>query len=675
MVSSEQVPVPNEANAFSERFRIDTSKPLPEFSTPGGDAYMVVDAEHPDRAYYALVHNPAISVRNTVFKYLSDDPVASLICPIERGLMNVDLPGGLKQRLVTIFERPTGGALLGPKGEVHPKLNTGRLRQSIALQLLKALAGLHKRGVYHRCIRPTAIYFANKEGEDIVLGECYSTPAGYKQPMGLEPLELAFAQEAGRGQGSEAADYYQLGATLQCLYFGEMLWSGRDRDSLLTARVNQGSFWALSGGRDVPGTLGVLLRGLMADEPEARWIAADVIGWYEGNTAPKRTPMKSWAMNRPSKFEGTAYVDRRLLADAFGRNPLAAAKFLRKLDFPMWVQQSLRDVIFTEKLDRALAVRPGDTMGAGRNAEFEMVARVCMFLDPTGPVRYKSLSLFLDAFPAVVADAFARDDKDALAALDELLDSAFIATLVDIAADKSGRLHGHSTALRKYFDMSSSRQLGKGMERVLYELNSALPCQSSRFKSVWIGSVRQLIMALDRLAGAGGGDTAMYDRHIAAFCAVHGLDLERYINQMAAAQGDPARFNTIVAEFFGTLQAQLKIPSLPNLTAKVTQGLGAAIKKLRSKSRREAVEKLVEKVKKSGDIARLVREVNVSRLSHEDAAEFAQARQAMIQIERDRMRLARKMTAADPEAQQKGLKVARLIATALAVFGLTLVIL
>ncbi len=641
---------------------VDFSAPLPEFTTEGGDAFKASDKERPGKDVYALIHHPTVPMRNEIYRSLKARPVANMVNPVDRGLMTIE-QGGRRQRLVTIFERPAGGALFGPDGRVNPRVNTNRLRQSVVLSALKAIAALHKRGFTHRAILPTNMYFVSNDSEEIHLGECYSSPPGYKVPFALESLEVAVAHETARGNGDAACDFYQLGAALQSLYFGEQLWRGRDRDSMLMARVNQGSFWALGGGRDIPGALGTLVRGLMADETEERWAAEDVLDWFEGVGKPKRTSMRAWSMNRPTNFKGVAYVDRRLLADAFARDPREASNFLKSLDFPSWVQLSFRDEILSERLENVLRVTSDSSnLGGVRPDDYKMVTRVCLFIHPTGPVHYKGYSLMLDGLPSMIADAFARDDRDLLGVIHEILDERFLTSLTEICGVKHPKFLAHVRDVRPFIAHSTSKQLGRGMERVLYGMNTILPCISQRFSNVWIGSVKQMMRALDRLAASGGGKNILLDRHVAAFCAAHGTDLEREFNKLAAAQNDPSRFNSLSAEFFGLLQRRFKLESLPNLTEKLVEGLAPAVKSLKNRKRRERVNQLLDKVKKGGDISKLTSEVNMVRIQAEDAREFSQARNALMKLEKDRVLLSRKIQPTDPDARAAGLRGSRWVA-------------
>ncbi|MCK0068609.1 hypothetical protein [Kordiimonas laminariae] len=660
-MSGEKTPVPSGQTAFGDRYVLNAKAPLVEFNSHGGLAFEVQDKEKPNVPLYGFVHHPTVPIRNEFYKSLKSRPIANAVNPVDRGLMNVDVKGR-KQRLVTIFKRPTGGALLSPDGTLHPELNPNKLRHNVVLSLLKALAELHKRGLVHRYIAPTNMYFAEPGSDEVVLGESYSFPAGYKLPTGLEPLELAFADQSCRGEGDVNADFYQLGASLLCLYFGQDLLKNRSRDSLMMARINQGSYWALAGGQEMPGALGSLTKGLMADALDERWNAEDILDWFEGVGKPKRTTMTTWTMNKPTTFMGVAYVERRLLADAFGRNPLDAAKFLKSIDFPAWTQISLRDEIMTERLEKVINVKPEEGYGGPRSDDHFMVSRVCSFLHPTGPVYYKGMALNISGFPGLIAEYFSRDDRETMTSASEIFDAKILNSLTEIVAERNPNFAVQSVSIKKALDHGPSKQLGRGMERVLYELNPIMPCVSSRFESVWIGSLTQLMRALDRLSSVGGGKNILLDRHVAAFCAAHGTDLEREFNNLAASQSNPAKFNTLTADFFGLLQKRLKLEALPHLCEKLVDGLAPSIRELKNKKRREQVQTAVEKLKKSGDIAKLISDIKLTQTQALDAREFSQATNLVRKLEREKNRLMRKVLPTDIMARKRGYQAARMIA-------------
>ncbi|UTW56463.1 hypothetical protein [Kordiimonas sp. SCSIO 12610] len=671
-MSSDLAPAPKTKSKFAERYSVAIKEPLPEFNTPGGEAYAVSDSANPDAAIYALVHYPSVPVREDLYKALKEKPIANLVCPKDRGLMTLGLKGGDQQRLVTIFERPLGGPLMTEQGAVNEGVNPLHLRQNIILCTLKAIAGLHKIDHTHRSIRPTAMYFLKADRSDITIGECCSYPIGYKHHYALDALENCFTDERSKPKGDKSSDFFQFGAALLCLNVRAAAWQGRDGESFITARINQGSYWALGGGQEIPGATGNLVKGLMADDLSERWDAQDVLDWFEGAVKPKRTSMKAWSMNRPTRFNGKSYIDRRLLADAFANEPEAALKFLRDMNFATWIQMSFRDEVLSERAEKQLGINPSEGMASSRNHDHETIARICMFLYPQGPIRYKGLAVSVDNLGGILADAFAKDDRQMLTVLSEILAPRFLNSLMETLGGKAPEFNQHVAMLRKVGDIAKSTQLAQGMERVLYELNPSMPCLSNRFEKNWIVSVDQAVKALDRLASSGNVANVLTDRHIAAFMSKHGSGLEQEFNKLSSAQGNSARFNTLSLDFFGALQKRFRIGPLPSLTDKLVSGLMPAIKGMKNQKNKERLKSLLEKLKKGGDLSKISSDINISKMLADDARAFANARGLLAKLEKDRFRLSGRISAKDPEALEKGVKGARTLA--FIIFTLTIVL-
>ena len=102
-MSLDIAPAPQVKSQFAERYNVEMDKPLEEFDTPGGNAYLATDKSKSDIAIYALVHFPSVPVRDDLYQALKNRPIANLICPLDRGLVTLKMKEGKQQRLVTIL--------------------------------------------------------------------------------------------------------------------------------------------------------------------------------------------------------------------------------------------------------------------------------------------------------------------------------------------------------------------------------------------------------------------------------------------------------------------------------------------------------------------------------------------------------------------------------------------
>ncbi|MBV1901608.1 MAG: hypothetical protein KUG56_08050, partial [Kordiimonadaceae bacterium] len=95
---------------------------------------------------------------------------------------------------------------------------------------------------------------------------------------------------------------------------------------------------------------------------------------------------------------------------------------------------------------------------------------------------------------------------------------------------------------------------------------------------------------------------------------------------------------------------------------KLVDGLAPVVKGLKNKKRRESVQSALDKLKKAGDITRVMVEINMAQVQALDDREFSQACNTVTKLERERMKLAQKVLPSHPEAKQKGYKGARFVA-------------
>ena len=84
------------------------------------------------------------------------------------------------------------------------------------------MEALSERERTHRAICPNNLYFADTGQRTLMLGEAAPAPPGFSQPDLFEPIELAGADKAARGEGTLADDLFALGITVLCLLLGRV---------------------------------------------------------------------------------------------------------------------------------------------------------------------------------------------------------------------------------------------------------------------------------------------------------------------------------------------------------------------------------------------------------------------------------------------------------------------
>ena len=654
-------PVSEQQSAFGNRYIVDVSKPLPEFDTVGGKAYAVTDSDNPSLPLYAFVQMPIVPVRYKEMQELKANKVQGMICPHDFGVMMLDFMTRV-ERFVIIFERPLGEALFIGK-RVNKRLTVAILRGAVPLSFVRALAVLHKRSIKHRQIRPDKLFFSADSGTDIVIGECITVPPGYGMPIDLEPIEVMFADEPSRGEATEAADMYQMGATLLSYFKNRPIWEGRSREASCKLRTQQGSYVALAQGEGIAGSLVNLIKGLMHDELENRFDITDVLNWFEGGKKRKMPTNKNWALNRPVNFNGETFADRRMLADAFSRDPKEAIRFLKNIDFSAWIASTIRSEVMEERVEVLLGVNAeeGAMVTSLGKHDYALLARVCIYLHPGGPIRYRGLSMQIDSLAATLPIVLTSGSKEIQAAMKELLNDKFLTILAEITGEKDMDFFNNVGTVKKSTGTAQSTALGRGLERVLYNLNKDLPCLSQRFQNSWIDNAGKFALALNSSKTRDFIKSALFDRHIAAYLASRNEAYARVINSFSSTEKDPSRFAILALEFFGSIQKEHNLPQMTHLTGLLIEGLRATIQDLKNKKRRDRVKVALDKMKQGGDITKLLGQLDIGKIQALDKQGFVRARAAVFGLERQKKHYSHKYSAKDYHCKLTGYKWVRAV--------------
>lgn len=647
---------------LASRYIVDTTKRLAEFDTVGGQAFMVTDKENPSLPLYAFVQNPKIPVRYEVMEALQKKKISGLVCPVDYGVMALKL-ASLSERFVIIFERPQGQSLF-IRMRVNKRLNISHLRSTLPLAFASTLAALHKENIIHRHIRPSNLFFVSADrSDDIMIGECVTAPPGYGTPLDLEPMELMFADPHSRGDGSELADMYQMGATLLTYYKNRPIWENRVRDQILTSRTQIGSFQSLVVGSEQSGSIATLVKGLMDDDKINRWDIKDVLNWFEGSAKKRQHSKVIWNLNKSTLFNGHSYSDRRTLADAFANEPKKAIQFVENLDFAAWIAEAIRSEVMEERVEQLLSVQTSErVISSLTKKDYQIVSRVCAHLHPGGPIRYKDISFMSDAVPSTISAFFNAGADEQIIALKEILNDRSLSTLAEIVGERDMVFFNNLGSLKRVTGTVHSVALGRGLERILYNSYRELPCQSIKLMGKYVDDAGKLASALNSSSFQNTIRAVIFDRHIAAYLASRNEQYATIINNISITERDPSRFAVLALDFFSRIQNDHGLDNMTHLLSMLIEGLRPSVSQLKNKKRKEKVKAHLEKMKQDGDIMKLVSSIDLAKIMTIDKRDFARARATFFRLDRHRNQYSHKYTAKDFQSKVTGYKFIRILA-------------
>ncbi|MDB5409565.1 MAG: serine/threonine protein kinase, partial [Rhodospirillales bacterium] len=461
------------ANAVAiGEFRIFPGRVLPGLRTGAATAYQAESREWPLNEYYAVVCDPAAQPRLDVIATIRKVDAAGLVTPIDWRVL--EWPGTGRRHLVIVYLKPVGGRLVETLGDAMAPIPEDDVVRDYLVPLVPSLSALHVTGVAHGGINPTNIVFRDVARTQPMLGECVSSAAAMRQPGWFLPIETAMTMPAGRGIGQRGDDIFALGMTTAMLLLGGDPTAGMPDEELLCARIDRGSFATLVGENRLSSGINEMLRGLLADDPKMRWTIKEVEAWLPARRVAARQGTAARRAIRPLEFDGKVFSTGPALAHAFAAAVPAAAEVVRSKDFETWIKRALNDEHSAKLLP--LAHGEGMTGVAPDRRDDVLVARMCISLDSSGPVRYRGVSTTVDGYGGALAAAFFGNGSV------QHLAEAMTVSLPQFWLSARQPIGPEHIALHKTFDQLrnflADRRFGFGIERVLYELNPTLHCLS-----------------------------------------------------------------------------------------------------------------------------------------------------------------------------------------------------
>jgi len=595
-----------------DRYQVLPGSPLPELSTPSAKAYIAEDKRNSERKLFALACPPFLGARTGVMEVLKGANIRGTMHMVDWGV--VYWPPMNQRTIVVIYERPIGGRLLDHLG----KLNQHEMVRKIIEPLCHGLRELSSRGVSHRQIRPSNLYFMDGSQDRLVLGDCTTVPSGYDQPILFETLERGAAPPAGRGPGDISDDMYALGVSIIfALAGGNPVPHLRTDDDILYAKMIEGSYTTLVAQEPIPVNMVECLRGLLSDDEHERWSLEQLDLWINGR---RLTPIQKKAPPKAKRFleyAGREHFNTRTLSLAVTRAPSQVDRLVNEAKLETWLKRDL------ENSDLSAAASNAIHMAQNQAGDKDLIAaRIGIVLDPTLPIRYKDCWFMPDGFGTVLAQSLLQkgNAQTPIEVISRGLPRAWF--------DSQASYNPVYVALEKNFDQLmdfvQERKIGYGVERCLYETNPTLPCQSPLIVEEYVTTIKGLMPALERISAKIDKKQKPIDRHIVAFIAAR---LNQNIDPHLKAVGDDREEIATLGmlSLLALVQWRTKSGTLMGFTSWVGAHMGPAIKAYHSKSIREEIEKEVPKLIRKGNLADLFNLLDNSEQRAEDQAAFKEA--------------------------------------------------
>ncbi len=604
------------------RFEILPDQPMPEFDSPPAFAFKAVGLrkKEKEREFFAYVCDPAMPPRFGIVSLLARVDDAHFIKVQDWDVVDWPIEG--RRCPVAVCEMPEGGRAFATVDAVRRPMKEEEIIRTVIDPATQVLRELHGVGVYHGGIRADNIFFTSSLENDIIVGECYTAPANVAQPIAYSTISNAIANPTGRTPGSREDDMYALGVTILAFLSGKNpVATYPDEQALLKAKLTYGSYAAMGLSHRVSPALMEVLRGLLNDSAPDRWGVEDLALWVNGRRMNPRQHSLGQKASRPFVISGSDFDTAREVSYGFAQSWDQAVALIQDGSLDTWLRRSLSD---DDRIE-AVNIAKGNHAGVTQAEQEELVSRVLIALSPIWPIQIREMAATFDGLGQMVAiNIHNREITGFFVKVIEMGLVPFWLEMQDATDLDQLRV---LQRLEKAKLLLVNRNMGNGLERVVYELNDYMPCSSPMFEDDYVPTIDYLMPALDRLAFQRNWklDT-LIDRNIAAYIAVnHKRNMNVFFQAMDSSKKG---VENVVAQvkILRHLQETTGVKrGYIDLTKACVNILEPYIEQFYSYDEQEKIRERMEKTTKLGRLKDLLDIVEDKEALQRDHAEFARA--------------------------------------------------
>jgi len=305
------------------------------------------------------------------------------------------------------------------------------------------------------------------------------------------------------------------------------------------------------------------VRGLLADEEFERWNIEALDQWLNGQ---RKTPIQRRPATKPKapfKFGARDHMTVRSIAQAFSKNVPEAIKIIRSGKLEHWLRTSIDAPEIADSLLEIMTIPKGHEASLDA-ADDVLVSKVCMRLDPHGPIRFKHFSFLPDGFGVAMAVEYLRKGNFQIPG--EVLARDLIGFWATVHEKKTVEISATERTFVSLRNFARINEMGYGMERCLYELNQTLPCQSPLLNKTYVDHIDDFLFAMDEIADHTDKRSRPMDKHIAAFIDTH---FKYDVTPHLKALSDPHEETSLIGllSLYALMQWRMKVPALYGLSS------------------------------------------------------------------------------------------------------------
>lgn len=583
---------------LKERYEIDFSSRLSWLDNNSAAAYTVTDRIDASRKLFALICSKDQAPRLSLLSFLKSADIPHLMKLTDYGV--VEYPATKTNAMALIYVMPQGGKVFVNGTSIINNLSPELFKNTI-LGLLGIIENLKGHGITHRAVRADNLYFKDINKTEIVLGDCAAAFPATHQPPAFETIENLYATVSARGDGTDKDDIYAAGVTALCLATGIELKMDIPAAEMMYQKIKKGSFVLLSEKLKVPTAYVQIIKGLLHDLPENRWGYTQTYAALEGKAQAPSSQTVQEKNKRALTIGGEKYYTAHEIVHALYGNIPEAYEMTISGKITEWA----KNVLENEKLRTKIETIVGQA-SIGAPDKDMIVAKICITIAPNFPIRYKDITFFPNGLPKCIF-LHIKEQKPL-----KLFMDIFNSDLIKIWYQEQEKLRSpaNATEFRSYINR---RDIGYGLERIIYDFDDDLPCISPLLGNEFVDSPASLLRALNNSYSDQLREMQPYDRMIAAYlrCKI-GKKTENIIVDLNSAR--PEIKASAILHMYSNIQNKHGPAILTNLAKWLAYFSRPIIQIYHNKHHQKHLERDLMKVYKKGRIFEIL-----SLLENEDA--------------------------------------------------------
>ncbi|MBN9542409.1 MAG: hypothetical protein J0G32_01255 [Alphaproteobacteria bacterium] len=623
--------ITHKLNTISEKYTILASSPIREFSSIFGQAFDVNDLGNPGvQDKFVYVFDPSYGYRMDIISEMMENTFTNIVKPIHCEILPV---GEVNHyRLCAVFKKPAGITLRSYVKQFGP-MSEQQIMDYVIPIVTKVLMGFEELGQSHGGINPDNIYINNVNNIlDVTVGDAIREPCGFSQPAAYEVIERMQVMPIAKGVSDVLNDYFSLGITVVYLTKGNLPAELLSLEELVYRRIEESAYEVYCPDFNGSAAFKNMVKGLLCDRRTERWGTTKVIEWLKGrrfNFAVLRLYKKA---TRIFNIGETKYYTTGSVAQALYNDWDLGKKVIKDSKFVKWVEGGIANPEMAERL--SYTVKMGSSASFINISEDEILCRCIMIIDPENGIRYKSIALHIEGFGSLLCHALSKNIQDNINHIYQVLDSSLINMAMENRTLGNKIFASYMIMNLERFKLYAKKhEFGFGMERLLYEFNTTLVCQSPLVINYYCFSVARLLTVLNDICEV--KDIQILDRHISAFIAAK-LNFRKEVRISTVSNYPEIESNRLLRSvaLLSIAQREAKVPNLPNLTKKYAASLRGILTFIKSKTTREEVAKRLDKVVELGGILEELLNVccDVSMIK-KDNDQFQEAQKKFLELE------------------------------------------